>query len=123
MERKEKGATGELLALIHLRRIGYELLYKNIRFGRVEVDLIMLDKDSVVFVEVKARKCNSFGLPREAVDLKKQKRLVRAALSYMQKLGSEVNIRFDVVEVDLNIGAVNHIINAFTADSMLITKV
>lgn len=117
MKQKEKGATGELLALIHLRRIGYELLYKNARFGRVEVDLIMLDKGSVVFVEVKARKCNTFGLPREAVDLKKQKRLVRAALSYMQELGSEVNIRFDVVEVDLNIGAANHIKNAFTADS------
>ncbi len=116
MERKEKGSRGECLALAYLESIGYKLLYKNNRFGRVEVDLVMLDADIVVFVEVKARKTKSYGLPREAVDLKKQNRLVHAALYYLQALGKEVSIRFDVVEVNLNSSAVHHIPNAFYAD-------
>jgi len=111
-----QGDKGEMLALKDLRRHGMRLMEKNYRAGRKEIDLIMRDGDTIVFVEVKARRSFDYGTPAEAVTAVKQRNIMQAALSYMQQNGyDEYQMRFDVVEIDLNDMSVNHIRDAFSA--------
>jgi putative endonuclease len=85
------------------------------RFG--EIDLIAEQGGRIVFVEVKARRGNAFGLPAEAVTRRKRERIARVALAYLQQRGwLERPCRFDVVEV--HVGGhrgrqVRHIPDAF----------
>ena len=97
----ETGQTGEELALELLQRKGYEILETNWRHRRLEVDLIAMDGETLVFVEVKTRTFDYHGRPEEFVDVKKRKRLQRAAQAYMRKINHEWAIRFDVVAVQL----------------------
>ncbi len=106
-----------MIALTYLQKQGYILVCRNARFGHDEIDLILLDGETTVFVEVKARSTDKFGLGREAVDTRKQKRMIRAAKAYMMKNGAEIPARFDVVEVDLCSGEIEHFVNAFMADA------
>lgn len=110
----ERGAYGEGLALKYLQGIGYKLLEQNSRFGHKEIDIIMEDGPSIVFVEVKSRSYTKYGYPREAVNSKKQQNLMIAAQTYLSRFGVERRARFDVVEVDLKTGGVTHIKNAFS---------
>lgn len=114
-DKLEKGAYGETLALKYLEQKGYALIARNYRIGRDEIDIVMWDGDFTVFVEVKARSSTAYGLACEAVDKRKQSRMVRAALSYLQEQPEET-VRFDVAEVDLHTGTVRHIENAFMAN-------
>lgn len=114
MDNKERGAYGEKLALAYLTARGYKLIAQNKRIGRIEVDLILECGGVIVFAEVKARAGYAYGLPREAVDRRKQRRLLLAAQAYMAKLPADTPARMDVVEVNLSNGAVTHIENAFS---------
>lgn len=117
MDKRESGARGETLALTYLEKLGYTLVCRNARFGHDEIDLILRDGDTTVFVEVKARSSVKFGLGREAVDTRKQKRMMRAARAYLVENGADVPARFDVVEVDLRTDGIAHFPNAFMADA------
>ena len=113
-DKRELGRYGEQIALAALERQGMTLLIKNFRAERCEIDLIMQDGDTVVFVEVKARHGGMFGRGREAVDRRKQEHLIRAATSYALSHGlMDSPLRFDVVEVDLDRESAEHIKNAF----------
>ena len=110
------GKKGENLALKLLKKKGYRLLVRNFRAGHKELDLVMLDGDCLVFVEVKARSSSAFGRPQEFVDYRKQKNLIMAANCFIAENGyHDKCARFDIVEVCLDEGTLNHIINAFTA--------
>lgn len=112
---RQKGNYGEELALKYLKKKGYKLLAKNYRVLRCEIDIIMLYKDIVVFIEVKARKKGEkYGLPKEAVTKQKQNNIKKAASVFMlDKRFKDCYGRFDVVEVYLDDNTVNHIENAF----------
>lgn len=100
------GARGEKAAAKYLRRRGYKILLKNFHSRKAEVDLIARDKDWLVFVEVKTRKTEQFGLPSEAVEREKQRNLSKAALDYLRLLGNpRIHFRFDIVEVVIPEGA------------------
>ena len=115
-EKTARGAEGERLALRHLQNRGYELLERNYRAQRCEIDLVMQDGETTVFVEVKARSSSLFGLGREAVTEKKRRNVVKAATAYAADHGLlEASLRFDVVEVALPSGRITHIENAFPA--------
>lgn len=116
------GRFGEDAAAEHLRRRGLEILARNVRTSLGELDLVALDGDVVVFVEVKARR-RGFASSRhgrgalvsglEAVDVRKQRRLVRLAQAFLARAGwSGRAARFDVVAVDGD-GACTHVANAF----------
>ena len=114
MNNQRRGKYGEDLALRVLKRRGMKLLERNYRAGRMELDLILQDGDVIVFVEVKARSSDRYGLGREAVNAVKQQHLRQAALAYLAARGwMERPARFDVAEVDLNTGTVTHIRDAF----------
>lgn len=114
--RRERGAGGEDAALAFFQKKGFVLLERNYRALRCEIDLIMRDGDTTVFIEVKARTGSSFGTGREAVTPQKQRNIIKAATAYAAGHGLlEAKLRFDVAEVALPWGGVTHIVNAFQA--------
>ena len=114
MGNKTKGHKGEELAAGYLASNGYIILDRNYRAEGCEIDIIALSGDTVVFAEVKARIGAAYGLGREAVGFAKQKHIGIAAQAYLQEKGwFERPCRFDVLEVDLRAGMVEHIEGAF----------
>jgi len=85
----------------------------NSRYG--EIDLIMQQQDSVVFIEVRYRKNENFGGAKASVTLAKQNKIQKTALYYMQKQGRELNARFDVIAMsgEYNNLTIEWIKNAF----------
>jgi putative endonuclease len=117
---KTLGQRGEAAAARYLKRRGYKILARGDRFGPGELDLVMLDRDTIVFVEVKTRQSHDAGLPAEAVDQLKQRKLTRLAVTFLKRHGLlERPARFDVVAVIWPAGkwfpAIEHIRNAFEA--------
>jgi len=93
------------LAAEELMRCGYHILERNFfcRYG--EIDLIAEDKDDLVFVEVKTRRGNAYGLPEEAVTMRKRYKLIQAATFYLDLHGcADRSWRIDVVAVQLSTG-------------------
>lgn len=100
MERSEVGARGEDAAAAYLERIGMQVVDRNWRSGRGELDIVALDGDVLVLCEVKTRTTDSRGTPEEAVSPAKQRRLVRLAEAYLSAAGLEAcSVRFDVVTI------------------------
>jgi putative endonuclease len=98
-----RGDAGEKAAARELRRLGMELLERNVRLAGAEIDLVALDRETVVFVEVKARSGTAFGTAAEAVDRRKRARISRAARAFLlrSKLAGRP-VRYDVASVDLD---------------------
>ena len=99
-DRQRLGAEGERAAETFLRRQRYAIVERNYRCRAGEVDLIALDGNAVVFIEVKTRTQPGFGSPLEAVNLRKQRQIVRAAQRYLlENRLHDRDARFDVVGV------------------------
>jgi len=100
MNRKQSGDRAETLACHYLERRGLRLLTRNFHCRRGEIDLVMHDGDSLVFVEVRYRRQTRFGLPAETVSRDKQARIIHCA-SYWLTLhrGWNEAVRFDVVAI------------------------
>ena len=115
----ETGLSGDKLAEAWLcEHRGMRCLERRYRTKRGEIDLIMQDKDTIVFVEVKTRKTGDIGLGLMAVTPAKQKRLTQAATLYlMYRHALNAAIRFDVVEVRGD-GQVLYVPNAFQGPGM-----
>lgn len=97
------GRRGEQLAAAFLQRRGMEILERNFRIRGGEIDLIAKEKDTYVFVEVKARTTFRYGRGTEAVHLGKQQALLRTAQAYLYRKGLlEAPVRFDVIELDFS---------------------
>jgi putative endonuclease len=111
------GRLGERAARRHLKRRGMKFLTANFRSERGEIDLILRDKDCLVFVEVKTRSSEDWARPAAAVNAERRRRLTRTALDYLRLLRNpKVKIRFDIVEVLLQDGQVHevrHLPNSF----------
>jgi len=99
-DRRQLGAAGEHAAERFLRARGYTIVERNYRCALGEIDLIALDGRTVVFIEVKARRDADPEAPFDAVDARKQRRIVRAAEHYAvaRRLDGR-EMRFDVVGV------------------------
>ena len=108
------GAAGESLAAAYLELVGCCLISRNQRFGGVEVDLLVGDREARVLVEVKYRGRSDYGGAALAVDHLKRRRLLKAAQALSAQGGGPV--RIDVVSVELNAdgATVRHYRNAVT---------
>lgn len=114
------GRLGEEVAARLLQRRGLTILARNLRSRLGELDLVARDGDTVVFVEVKARRAGGGDPPQAAVDWRKQARLSRLALGYLAARGlAGQRCRFDVVAVTLaadgTVARVEHLRGAFSA--------
>ncbi len=97
----EQGRTAEAQACRYLQQQGLTLLEKNYRCHQGEIDLVMSDGDSTVFIEVRYRRSNRYGSGAESVNLRKQQKLIAAAQSYLQQHRPLANkpARFDVISM------------------------
>lgn len=97
---KALGAKGEAIAAKYYQKNGYLLLNHNYRTRMGELDLILYKDGGIVFAEVKTRTNSRKAAPAEAVDARKQHRLIAAAQLYLQRSPyADAPARFDVVEV------------------------
>jgi len=118
-ERKAIGQLGEELALAHLLANGLKPLIRNYRCKMGELDLVMMEREVLVFVEVRCRANNDYGGAAASVDWKKQHRLVLAA-EHLRMQRAELRrypARFDVVAITTGSqpkAKVDWIKNAFT---------
>ena len=112
----QKGLDGESRAALYLQNRGMVLLARRYRSPFGEIDAILRDGDTLVFVEVKARSTTDYGTPAEFVTPAKRRLLIQAARAYLLEMAlMDVPARFDVIEVYLGTDRVHHIENAFDA--------
>lgn len=102
LNNRETGDRGEGMALRFLERLGYTLVERNYRTRYGEIDLILRDGETLVFVEVKLRRGLGHGDPLEAVTPKKQEKIRAVAGQYLAGMTEEPgfeDLRFDVVGI------------------------
>jgi putative endonuclease len=110
---RDKGAGGEEIARKFLKKKGYKVLDVNYHIRMGEIDIIALDRDTLVFVEVKSATNPRFGDPVGWIPLRKQQRIIRVSQAYMTSHHLYNSpARFDVVAID-HTGRVNHVEDAF----------
>jgi len=101
--RQNVGRVGESLAAQALHEQGYHILEQNFRCRQGEIDLVAEDAGDLVFVEVKTRRGNPYGLPEEAVTRAKRRKLAQVASCYLDQHGNpDRSWRIDVVAVQFN---------------------
>ncbi len=93
------GAWGEELAAKYLRKKRYQILAANYRCRFGEIDLIAANRKYLAFVEVKLRKSDGFAAAQEFVDRNKQERIRTTAQLYLSQFPTELQPRFDVIEI------------------------
>lgn len=119
MENRDLGAWGEVQAVDLLRKKGYAILQSNYRCRWGEIDIIAKNGQYLVFAEVKLRKSSAYGEAREYVDAHKQERLRQTALVWLSENETDLQPRFDVIEVYAPDGirtarpVIRHLENAF----------
>ena len=99
---QQRGDAAEALARQHLEQQGLRLLAQNWRCRLGELDLVMLDADTVVFVEVRYRRHSAWGGAAESVDARKREKLSRAAQHFLQQESrwAKYPCRFDVIAIN-----------------------
>jgi putative endonuclease len=117
---KQFGDEGEDIASDYLLKKGYEIVERNYRFGKGEIDIVAKDPETnfTVFIEVKSKKNLEFGDPVYSVTKNKMKQIKRIAELYLyDKEIASIDCRFDVVTVLLRGNQkpiIEHYVNAFT---------
>ena len=114
-QRKQTGRWGEEIVASYLAAKGYLILHRNWRCRAGELDIVAEHNETLVFVEVRARKGDRFGTAEESITPAKQARLIELAQTYLQETStSDQPWRIDVVAVQLGSGLpqINHIENA-----------
>lgn len=100
MAKQQKiGLLGETTACNYLQHIGYQVLERNWRFSKAEIDIIAMDAKVLVFVEVKAKSYTFFGAPEESISSYKENLIFDAANQYMLKINHDWEIRFDIISI------------------------
>ena len=112
----ELGQDGEAIAVDYLRTNGYEILDRNWRFLKAEIDIVAKYNNVLVVVEVKTRTSSYFGDPEHFVSTKKMKLLIEASNAYVLKKDLDLEVRFDIVGIikNKNVVEIRHLENAFT---------
>lgn len=101
--KQARGRVGEDIASEYIHSLGYKILERNFECTQGEIDIIALDKDEIVFIEVKTRTSQKYGFAAEAVDDNKKRHLLNSIRYYVysRNLQNEF-IRIDVIEVYIN---------------------
>ena len=110
-----RGDKGEEIAAKHLQKINYDILERNYRAKRSEIDIICKEEETLVFVEVKSRSSVKFGTPESFVDEAKVKKILEGAEIYLIENEWQGNIRFDIISVIMIGGSeeIKHFKDAF----------
>jgi len=111
----ELGNQGEQLAVDFLQKNNYNILERNWRFKKAEIDIIAIKNDVLAVIEVKTRSSNYFGNPQDFVNQKKIQLLVEAINEYVISKQLDVEVRFDIIAILKNKDTFNieHLEDAF----------
>ncbi|AVR45011.1 YraN family protein [Christiangramia fulva] len=114
-EHNKLGKKGEDLAVEYLRLKEYEILERNYRYQRAEVDIIAKRDHTLIAAEVKTRSTPEFGDPQEFVKPKQIQQLVKAVNHYVEENELDVDVRFDILAIVKNKAGtrIEHIQDAF----------
>ena len=116
MTNKIIGKAGETIAKEFLIKKGYEIIEMNYRYSRLaEIDIIAQKANILHFIEVKTRTQGIYGSAAEAVDYRKQQKIIKTSMFYLGEKFNLTPVRYDVIEVyiDNDDYRINHIENAF----------
>jgi putative endonuclease len=111
----ETGKKGEDLAVKFLEEKGFEIIERNFRWKRYEIDIVAKKEPFLVFVEVKTKTNTTFGYPEDDVTPRKAAQVMAAAEEYVYATGWKKEIRFDIVAVVLkgDLVEIEHILDGF----------
>jgi|LSQX01.1.fsa_nt_gb putative endonuclease len=116
---REIGLRGEDIAAEYFEALGLPIVSRNYRSRFGEIDLVAKDGDTIVFVEVKARRSRQLGTAVEQITKGKQRRIIRAACDYLRRCGALASyVRFDVLAIDMLPGGearIEHLKGAFNS--------
>ena len=101
-DNKKLGNSGENTACLFLESKGYNIIEKNYRAFRKEIDIIAQKGEYIIFAEVKTRSSVNYGTPSESVNLTKQQHIIFAAKKFLLdngRLYANFQPRFDVIEI------------------------
>ena len=98
-DKQDQGQAGEEMAVAFMQNKGFKILERNFRAGQSEIDIIGMDKECLVFVEVRLRKNADFGLPEQTMSKAKITSLKRGAEAYMRKRDWLGDVRFDFIAI------------------------
>ena len=98
-QHNELGKKGEQLAVDFLLKNNYDIVERNYRFDKAEVDIIAKKEDILAIVEVKTRSTVDFGDPQDFVKPKQIQRLVKAVDEYVTVNSLDVEVRFDIIAI------------------------
>jgi putative endonuclease len=113
-EHLETGKKAEDLATEILEQKGYQILVRNYRSGKAEIDIIVQKNDWLIFVEVKSLSSNRYGYPEQSVSKAKQNHVKYAAQSYIQFKNWKGKVRFDVIAITFSkVPDIQHFEDAF----------
>ncbi len=114
-EHNTLGNKGEQLAVDLLLKKQYEILERNYRFDKAEVDIIAKFGNTLAAIEVKTRSTIDFGNPQDFVKPKQIQRLVKAVDAYIIEHKLDVEVRFDIIAIvkEKNNFKIEHLENAF----------
>jgi putative endonuclease len=114
-QHNELGKKGEQLAVDYLVKNNYDIMERNYRFDKAEVDIIAKKNQILAIIEVKTRSSSDFGNPQDFVKPKQIQRLVKAVDEYVTENDLDVEIRFDIIAI-VKTGTsydIEHLENAF----------
>lgn len=102
MNHIELGQEGENIAAKFLSNKGYQILTRNFRFKKNEIDIVCEHENQLIIVEVKTRQTAAIGEPYMAVTRNKQKQIIKVANHYVEEMNCKLEVRLDVVSIVLN---------------------
>ena len=114
-QHNELGKKGEQLAVDFLIKKDYQIIERNYRFDKAEVDIIAQQNDTLAIIEVKTRSSSDFGNPQDFVKPKQIKNLVKAVDEYINVNSLDVEVRFDIIAIikENNQFNIEHLEDAF----------
>lgn len=114
-QHNDLGIEGEKSAIGYLLEHGYEILEKNYRFLKAEVDIIAKKENVLIGVEVKTRTTDYFGNPQDFINQKKIGLLVSAIDNYVVEKDLDVEVRFDIIAIikQKDVFIIEHLKDAF----------
>lgn len=114
-QHNQLGKKGEQLAVDFLLDKGYEIVERNYRFDKAEVDIIAKKEKTLAIIEVKTRSTSDFGDPQDFLKPKQIQRIVKAVDKYVTVNKLDVEVRFDIIAIVKEIKgfSIEHLENAF----------
>jgi putative endonuclease len=102
------GRKGEMLAACWLIEHGYQIMFKNWRFRRGEIDIIARKKGVLHFIEVKTNRSMAFGFPEERINKRKKKSLINSSIAFLEGFGEEAPFQFDIISISIEFKIVKY---------------